>query len=130
MTCVIYGESEIKTFIHIHGHDHPYTASQLDMILCNNTFEARCRNVDLINVYFCDHKYIQATFDLQNLPRGAGYWKFNAKLLLDKPFVNAVSDLIKKSTALVEEVDIYVVWEQLKYDVQLTAKNTVKIRPL
>ena len=67
-----------------------------------------------------DHKLISLEIDKsQKQARGPGFYKFNSSFLLDKEYVNNISNLIlEKNQELNDIIDKRIQWDLLKFEIQ------------
>ena len=105
------------------NRDHPYTASRIDFMLCNNGLINKCVDIMYQGTFFSDHKALICELKVSNENRGEGYWKFNESLLNDELFVQTVKDIIIQAHVKYQHANIFDKWERLKYDIQIFAKK-------
>ena len=69
-----------------HPHNNTYIHTRIDKFYISSTLTPYVTHTDIIPFPFSDHDLVCLTIDLNNQPRGEGYWIFNNTLLQDDIF--------------------------------------------
>lgn len=103
------------------------TMSRLDYFLISEGLVQATRCTRIIPHYMTDHSMIEIEFNLEEYPRGPGYWKFNNTHLHDKAFLESMNNIIDDYFIRIEESAEQhspdVIWEGLKALMIAEAKN-------
>lgn len=94
------------------------TMSRIDFFLISQGLRTYVNNCRIIPRYITDHCMLELVVNLEDNPRGPGYWKFNNLQLADKDFVELINKTIDdyevrvQASGVVHTPDIK--WEGLK----------------
>ena len=96
---------------------------RLDYILCNNVCIEKISNCNIIDVCFTDHRGVLLTYGDSTVSRGASYWKFNNKLLLEKEYVNKINTVIDETVLEYNNTNVnpQMLWEICKIRIKQTS---------
>ena len=75
--------------------------------------------------YKTDHSLLEFSFNVATEQRGHGYWKFNARLLHDKDFVEQVNYILDNVEA--SQLNPHEKWDTLKEKIQTVAIKRAKV---
>ena len=78
----------------------PFIARRLDYIFISMDIIPFCKNCDIQNIGFSDHKGVTLSLDFSTFERGSDIYKFNTKLLYNTHFVKEVKKDISRITYL------------------------------
>ena len=78
-----------------HAHDNTYIHTQIDKFYVSLPLTNFISHTDIVPFPFSDHDAILLTINLQQQPRGTGYWLFNKSLLDDQLFNTDASRVCK-----------------------------------
>ena len=125
-----------------HGDKNCYTYydkktkkySKLDYIFLSENINLTTHNIitgitnPIKNIGVTDHSALKATFSMNSLKKGPGYWKLNNSMLLDEGYIKLINktidESIQSSTCLKSH---QLIWEFLKINIREESMKYCKI---
>ena len=109
-----------KRYTFRQNHYSGHLQRRLDYIFIPNHLQASVDKVDIKVAICTDHSpvYMNICVDESLIPKGCGFWKFNASLTKDAAYVTGINDLISNffDTNTFENKQLQ--WELLKYEIK------------
>ena len=90
----------------------PFIARRLDFILVSEDLLPFCKDSNIKELGFTDHKAVSAIIDFSTFKRGPSFFKFNVSLLNDIVLVNEISKEINRIKSL--NLNPHLKWEYIK----------------
>ncbi len=90
----------------------PFIARRLDYIFTSEQLLPFCRDSNIIEIGFSDHKAVFLNIDFSTFKRGPSFYKFNTSLLHDIELVNEITAEIDRIKNL--DLDPHLKWEYIK----------------
>ena len=106
------------------------SASRIDFALLTPGLANLVKEINYSSGYKTDHAQINVNICLSANNQGPGYWKLNSQLIRDRKFVTDCNYVFEHKAKSYEHCDDDEVWELLKCDCTLIAKNHGKQRAL
>ena len=101
-----------------HSSHKPPIFCRLDFFLISNNLINMTKSTNIKTAYKTDHSIISLSIDLNNVPRGPGYFKLNNSLLLDPNYQNLIKTTIAESAIINTDSNPNTQWEVLKGNVR------------
>ena len=101
------------------------SASRIDYVLLDHSIMNQIKYIDYKPGYKTDHSFLEFSFNVATEQRGRGYWKFNARLLHDKDFVEQVNYILDNVEA--SQLNPHEKWDALKEKIQTVAIKRAKV---
>ena len=105
----------------------PLSMSRLDMFLCPLNTLSSISECEIVPGILTDHSFVQVVLQIEKIPRGRGYWKFNNALLEDKTFLDGMNQIIDEYKNTAQMADASQFWEGLKITMQNFAMDFSKL---
>ncbi len=97
--------------------------TRLDFFLISLGMSGFIEKSDIKSGYCTDHSAVIISLNMQNNPRGPGFWKMNRSLLEDIDYVEMIKKVIKETTDLNEGANPQLMWETVKDQIR---GNTIR----
>lgn len=114
---ILHPNDKKFTWRRLEGHLNP-SMSRLDYFLVSEGLRNSVTRSEIYPKFISDHGLISLEMDLEEFPRGPGYWKFNSKHLNDKDFVELITNCISEYEKELEQEGLFhspdIIWEGLK----------------
>ena len=101
-------------------------ASRIDLAFVSGGIDQKTKNVTYIPGVMTDHRALYLCLDLSLNERGAGFWKFNVKLLKNTDFLQHMNNELVTSIKSTENKQPQQIWEILKTRIKKVSKEFSK----
>ena len=89
-------------------------ASRIDYALLSAGLDQKAKAFTYLPSIMSDHRPLYFVIDLDYDERGAGYWKFNTKLLQEKEFIILINNEIDRTISMCSQKTACHTWETIK----------------
>ena len=76
-----------------------------------------CDQIEKVNImpgFMSDHSNVRVKINVQQLPKGPGFWKLTCQYLHDIDYVNMIKQKINETAEQNEGIDPNLRWEMIK----------------
>ena len=101
-----------------HSNSKPTIFCRLDYFLLSNNIVNCTTKSEIKNGYKTDHSLITVSLNLNNVPRGPGYFKLNNSLILDVEYQNIIKTAISETVDFNQDSNPNILWEIIKGNIR------------
>ena len=108
------------------SRNRPFIARRLDFIFTSDNLLPFCKESEIKEIGFSDHKAVYLNIDFSTFERGASFYKFNVSLLHDQKLVDEIVKEIDRIKNL--DMDPHLKWEYIKATIKDLGKMYGRVK--